>query len=105
MVGGGLMAIFFVLTLVAWAMWSLVYFTFAAHYFLTTLTDSSSGLDDVQYPRESVFDWWWKPIFCAWVFIAWATPTTILLSPVAMFAPAVFPYLWFGVMWFIYPLS
>jgi hypothetical protein len=105
MVAGGLTAIVFVCTLVCWAIWSVVFFTFVSHYFLVTLTDSSSGADEAYFPKEGLIEWWWKPILCAWVFFFWAVPTSILLSPVAAFSPITYLVLWTALMWLIYPMS
>ncbi len=105
MVAGGLTAIFFVCTLVVWTVWTGIYGIFAAHYFLVTLTDSSSGQDEAQYPNESVFDWWWKPILCGWVLLMWLIPVTLLLMPLALVSPQAFGIVWALVLWLLFPLG
>lgn len=98
-------AILFMVSFVGLVIWSLIYLLFASHYFLTTLTDSSAGHDEVQYPREGMFDWWWKPIFCVWVLAFWLIPVTVLLAPLAAFSPLAFAIVWFAVLWIVYPMS
>jgi hypothetical protein len=105
MVAGGLMAIFFICTLVCWAVWSMIYVFYASHYFLTTLTDSSSGQAEVYYPREGFTDWWWKPILCGWVLLVWLIPATLLLSPLLALSPLAFLIVWSLVLWFAFPMS
>ena len=105
MVAGGLIAIFFVCTLACWAVWSLVYVLYASHYFLVTLTDSSSGQDEVYYPREGFLDWWWKPVLCGWVLLVWLIPTTLLLSPLLAFSLRAFLIVWSLVLWIAFPMS
>ena len=105
MVAGGLMAIFFICTLVCWAVWSMIYVLYASHYFLTTLTDSSSGHAEVFYPREGFIDWWWKPVLCGWVLLVWLIPATLLLSPLLALSPLAFLIVWSLVLWFAFPMS
>lgn len=105
MIGNAIGAIFFLCTLVLFIVSSLAYALVASHYFLTTLTDSSSGRDEVYFPREGITDWWWKPVLCGWVFVAWLIPATLLLLPIAALAPLVYIIVWSLVLWFAYPLS
>ena len=98
-------AILFMVSFVGLVIWSLLYLLFASHYFLTTLTDSSAGHDEVQYPREGMFDWWWKPIFCVWVLAFWLIPVTVVLAPLAAVSPLAFAIVWFAVLWIVYPMS
>lgn len=103
--GGGLIAIVFVCTLVVFAIWSGIYSLYACHYFLTTLTDSSSGLDEVQYPKEGLTDWWWKPILCIWAMIVWIVPISALLTPLLILSPTAYAITLFTILWFLYPLT
>src|SRR5437016_332454 len=105
MVGGGLLAIFFVCTLVLWAVGTLIYVIFASHYVLITLSDASSGQDEAQYPNESVFDWWWKPILFGCVLLMFLIPVTLLLTPLVFASPETFWIIWVVVLWFLYPLG
>jgi hypothetical protein len=105
MVAGGLTAIFFICTLVCWTIWSLIYALYASHYFLTTLTDSSAGQEEVYYPREGLTDWWWKPILCGWVLLVWLVPATLLLSPLLALSPLAFLIVWSLFLWFAFPMS
>lgn len=101
----GLTAIFFVCTLVLWAMWSLIYSIFTAHYVLTTLSDSSAGMDEAQFPSESIFDWWWKPILFGWVFLMLFIPVLLLLAPVAFASTEAYLITCTLILWFLYPLA
>ncbi|HZZ79088.1 MAG TPA: hypothetical protein VFE62_11245 [Gemmataceae bacterium] len=105
MVAAGLTAIFFVCTLVCWTIWSLLYSLVASHYFLTTLTDSSSGQAEVNYPREGFMDWWWKPLMCGWVLLFWIVPATLLLLPLLAISTPVYLGVWAMVLWVGFPLS
>ena len=105
MVGGALMGIVFVCTLVCWVLWTVMYSIFAAHYFLTTLTDSSSGQDEVQFPREAIFDWWWKPLLCAWILLVWLIPSMLLFSPLAFVSTEAYLITWGLFLWFVFPMS
>lgn len=98
-------AILFIVSLVGLTIWSLIFFTFTSHYFLTTLTESSSGNDEVQYPSESFIEWWWKPIFCLWVLSFWVIPVTVLLSPLAVVNPQAFVVVLVAIVWLMYPVS
>ena len=73
MAGAGFVIIF-VVAFVGCVIWSLIFLTIAAHYFLTTIIDSSGGHDEVEYPSEAILDWWWKPIFCGWVLGVYVIP-------------------------------
>lgn len=101
----GLTAIFFVCTLVLFAISTLIYSIFVAHYMLTTLSDASSGQDEAQFPSESIFDWWWKPILFGWVLLMWLIPVTLLLTPIVFASPETFWIIWTLVLWILYPLS
>jgi hypothetical protein len=105
MVGGALTAIFFILTLVCWAIWTALLSLFIAHYTLTILSDSSSGHEEVQYPDESFFDWWWKPPLFAWVLLMFLVPSAIILSPLGAFSAEAFSIVWLLVIWCLYPLG
>lgn len=105
MVGAAGNAILLVCSLAALAISSLFFVIFTSHYFLVTVIDSSAGHDEVHYPRETVTDWWWKPIYCAWILVFWVITGAILCVPLA-FAGLV-PYV-VGlvlVLWFMFPLS
>ena len=69
--------IIFVVAFVGCCMWSMIYLTFAAHYFLVTIIDSASGNDEVHYPNEAIIDWWWKPFFCIWILGFWLSRFTL----------------------------
>ena len=85
--------------------WSLLYFTCAAHYFLTTIIDSSAGADEVHYPSEPFVDWWWKPLFCFWVLAVWLIPATVILAPLGALSPEAFAITLGVLLWLVYPLS
>lgn len=98
-------AILFVVSLVGLTIFSLIYLTCASHFFLTTITESSSGHDEVQYPRESLVEWWWKPIFVVWVLAFWVIPTAALCLPLATYSPIAGLIVFVSVIWLMYPLS
>ena len=104
MAGAG-SVIIFVCLVAAFGIWTPIFATFVSHYFLTTLTDSSSGADEVYYPKEGIIEWWWKPLLCAWVFAFWAFVTTVVLAPVAVLSPLTYVVLWTLVLWLVYPMS
>lgn len=103
--GGALMAIVFVCILVCFALFSVVYLIFASHFFLTTLADSSSGRDEVEYPREFFTDWWWKPILCGWVLFCWLVPSMVVLSPLLAVGPEAYLIVWGAFLWLVFPVS
>ena len=84
--------------------WSLLYFTFASHYFLCTIIDSTSGNDEVHYPGESVIEWWWKPILCGWVISFCLLTGSILMSPL-VFSPLAFAIGLAAWVWLLFPLA
>jgi hypothetical protein len=104
MAGAG-SVIIFVCLVAAFGIWSPIFVTFVSHYFLTTLIDSSSDSDEVHYPREGIFEWWWKPLLCAWVFVFWAFVASVVLAPVAVWSPLTYLILWTLVLWLAYPMS
>jgi hypothetical protein len=104
MAGAGVI-ILFVVFLVAWGLATGFFGIFVSHYWLVTLIDSCAGNDEVQYPRETITDWWWKPLFCVWILIFCATMSAILTAP--LFLAGLEAYL-IGLgllLWFLYPLS
>lgn len=98
-------AILFMASLVGLTIWSMLLVTFAAHYFLTTLTESAAGHDEIRFPREGFLDWWWKPLLCLWVLSAWVVPVTIFLAPLMSTSPLGFALAWFAILWIVFPLS
>ena len=51
MAGAGFVIIF-VVAFAGCAIWTMIYLTFAAHYFLTTIVDSSAGIDEVEFAGD-----------------------------------------------------
>jgi hypothetical protein len=82
-----------------------LFLLFASHYYLVTLIDSSAGHEEVQFPSESVLDWWWKPILCLWVLAFWALGGGVLLSPLVLIQPEIFLVAWVLLLVLAYPLS
>jgi hypothetical protein len=97
-------AILLVAFSVGLGVWSLIYVTFASHYFLCTIIDSTSGNDEVHYPGESIIDWWWKPILCGWVLSFCVLSGAVLMSPLAFF-PLAFGIALAAWVWFLFPLA
>ena len=97
--------ILFVVFFVGCVIWSGIYLTFASHYFLTTLTESSAGNDEVSFPSEGILDGWWKPLLMLWVLAAWVVPLGIVTGPLLAASPIAFGIV-FGLLFLlIYPLS
>jgi len=97
--------ILFVVSMVGCGIWSMIFLTFAAHYFLTTVTESGVGIDEIEFPSEGVADWWWKPFFCLWILSIWVVPITVVVGPLLAASPLAFVI---GLALFlltIYPLS
>jgi hypothetical protein len=103
--GGAGSVILFVCFFVGCAVWSMIYLTFAAHYFLATIIDSSSGQDEVHYPNEGVIDWWWKPLLCLWILGFWVITGSVLLTPLLAFSPTAYLACLGLLLWFMYPPS
>ena len=104
MAGAGLV-ILFVVSLAGWSIWTAIYVLFAGHYFLTVVTDSSAGADEVQFPSEGVLDWWWKPLFCLWILSTWIIPTAILSGPLLVVSPIAFGIGFALLLLLVYPMS
>jgi hypothetical protein len=98
-------AILFIAALVGLTMFTMLYLIFACHYFLTTISDSSAGLDEVHFPRESLTEWWWKPILCLWVLGVWLVPALVILAPIGLASPRAYFISLIALLWFLYPLS
>src|ERR1019366_7234830 len=103
--GGAGFAIIFVAAFVGCAIWSTIYLTFAAHYFLVTIIDSSSGNDEVHFPSEAIIEWWWKPFFCLWVLGFFVISSLIVLLPVLMVEPRVYLIAVALLVWLLFPLG
>jgi hypothetical protein len=98
--------IIFVISLAGCAIWTMIYLTVASHYFLTTLIDSSAGIDEVEYGGDvGVIDWWWKPLLCLWVLGIWIIPVSALLLPLLAHNPEAYALCWTGLLWLIFPVS
>jgi hypothetical protein len=104
MAGAG-SVIIFVIALAGCAIWSAIYLTFAAHYFLTTIIDSSGGHDEVHYPSEAVIDWWWKPLFCTWVLGVFIVPVVMVLATFLARQPLAFFICLALALWVLYPIG
>ena len=104
MAGSGFVIVF-VAAFAGCTIWSLLYLTCASHYFLTIIIDSSAGNDEVQFPSETIVEWWWKPIFCLWVLGIWLVPATVILAPLGALSPEAFAVVLVLLLWFLYPLS
>jgi hypothetical protein len=98
-------AIIFVCAFVACTICSMFWLIFASHYFLVTVIDSSAGHDEVEYPRESVIDWWWKPLFCLWILGFWVVVLSIVLAPLLAVSPKSYGICLALLILFFYPLG
>jgi hypothetical protein len=97
--------IMFVVSMVGCGIWTTIYLTFASHYLITTITESSAGNDEVQYPGEGILEWWWKPFFCIWILSIWAIPVAILATPLLAADSIAFVIGAAVLITLIYPLS
>jgi hypothetical protein len=105
MAGAGVIIIF-VVSLTGCTIWTMIYLTVAAHYFLTTIIDSSAGIDEIDFRGDAgVIDWWWKPILCLWVLGIWIVPISALLLPFLARFPEAYAICWTGLIWLIFPVS
>src|SRR6516165_10091295 len=98
-------AIIFVCAFVACTICSMIYLLFASHYFLVTVIESSTGHDEVNYPKESIIDWWWKPLFCLWILGFWVFTLSILLAPLLALNTKAYGTALGLFIWFLYPLG
>jgi hypothetical protein len=105
MAGAGFVIIF-VVAFAGCAIWTMIYLTVAAHYFLTTIVESSAGIDEVEFTGDvGVIEWWWKPFLCLWVLGTWIVPISVLLLPVLAHSPQAYAICWTGLLWLIFPVS
>src|SRR5262249_30212191 len=98
-------AIIFVCAFVACTICSMFWLVFASHYFLVTLIDSGAGQNEVEYPRESLIDWWWKPLFCLWILGFWVVVLSIMLTPLLVVSPKTYGISLGLLILFFYPLG
>lgn len=102
-----LRALIFVPALVAAALCAFVFFTFAAHYYLTVLESTAAGAREVTWPGESLTDLFWKPFYLAWLLCLWLGPAYIIGRSLAV----AWGSAWLGlavpvlVAWLLYPVS
>ncbi len=102
-----LRALIFVPALVGAAIFAAVFFTFAAHYYLTILESTGSGAREVTWLRESITDNFWKPFYLAWLLVLWLGPAYIIGRSLAGSTGAA----WVGfavpvlTAWLLYPIS
>ncbi|QJX01055.1 hypothetical protein [Frigoriglobus tundricola] len=102
-----LRALIFVPALAGAAVFAFVYFTFAAHYYLTILESTGSGAREVTWLRESITDNFWKPFYLAWLLVLWMGPAYVVGRTLAGSTGAA----WVGfavpvlTAWLLYPVS
>src|SRR5437016_204165 len=105
-VGGTTNVIFLVCSIAGLTMTTFFYALFASHYFLVTVIDSTAGQDEVQYPEgETIVDWWWKPILCAWLVALWVIPGVVIIFPFLFHSTQSFLICLGLVLWFAFPLG
>ncbi len=105
MAGAGFIIIF-VVAFAGCAIWTTIYLTCAAHYFLTTIVDSSAGIDEVEFSGDvGITEWWWKPFLCLWVLGIWVVPVSLVLLPFLAHYPEAYAICWTGLLWLIFPVS
>jgi hypothetical protein len=102
-----LRALIFVPALVGAAIFTAIFLTFVAHYYLTVLESTAAGARQVVWGGGSVTDAFWKPFYLAWLLCLWLGPAYVigralagnLQQPWVAFAVPVL------VAWLLYPVS
>jgi hypothetical protein len=97
--------ILFAAALVGCVIWSVLFLMFASHYFLTTIIDSGSGQDEIEYSNETLFEFWWKPIFCLWILAFWVIALNVPLAPLLSEYPRALAVALALCLAVVYPLS
>lgn len=87
------------------AIWTLLFVTFTAHYFLTVVIDSSSGNDEVHFPVGTFVEWLWKPAFCLWILAFWVITGGVLLAPLSFGSAEFFVIGLATLVWLMYPVG
>ncbi len=102
-----LRALIFIPALVGAAICAFLFFTFAAHYYLTVLESTAAGAREVVWVSEPITDNFVKPFYLGWLLVLWLGPAYVIgrtlaaSTHVAWLAFAV-PVL---VAWLLYPVS
>lgn len=97
--------VLFVCFMVGCSIWTVIYLTLTAHYFLTVIIESSAGIDEIQFPTEGILERWWKPLFCLWILAAWVVPTAVFCGPLLAGSPVAFGIGVGLLLVIVYPLS
>ena len=87
------------------AIFSFLFFTYAAHCFLTIVIDSGCGIDEIRWPHEGIFDWLLKPVYCFWLLIGWTVGFGVVLLPFFLRDPAMYVLVLGSILFVIYPLT
>ena len=100
-------ALIFVPALVGAAICAAVFFTFAAHYYLTVLESTAAGAREVVWGVESVTDAFGKPFYLAWLLCLWLGPAYIIGRALAGGSGAAWLSLGVPIVvaWLLYPVS
>lgn len=102
-----LRALIFLPALVGAAICAYVFFTFAAHYYLTVLESTAAGAKHVTWIGETLTDMFGKPFYLAWLLCLWLGPAYIIGRALA--GTMQFPWLTLAVpvlvAWLLYPVS
>lgn len=78
---------------------------YASHCFLVVLTESSIGDAEVNWPDETVLEWWWKPLYCVGILAFWGTAGATVLSPLVLAGPWVYGIAGAVLLWYAYPIG
>jgi hypothetical protein len=98
-------AIIFVVSLAGFAIVNVLFLSYLCHCFLHVLGDSSGGVDEIRWPSEVIFDWWWKPLYCLGMLGFWSTTAGVIVAPFFLNYPAAFGIVFPILLWLIYPIG
>ena len=102
-----LRALIFIPALVGAAICAFLFFTFAAHYYLTVLESTAAGAREVVWVSEPITDNFVKPFYLGWLLVLWLGPAYVIGRTLAGSTHLA----WVGfavpvlVAWLLYPVS
>src|SRR5947209_7118139 len=102
-----LRALIFIPALVGAAICAFLFFTFAAHYYLTVLESTAAGAREVVWVSEPITDNFVKPFYLGWLLVLWLGPAYVIGRALAARTHVE----WVGfavpvlVAWLLYPVS
>src|SRR5437764_15119277 len=102
-----LRALIFMPAMVGAAICAFIFFTFAAHYYLTVLESTAAGAKQVTWIGETLTDMFGKPFYLGWLLCLWLGPAYVIGRTLA--GSTQLPWLTLAVRvlvaWLLYPVS